>query len=57
VPVDVTDKKSVDNLWAKVKENYGTADVLINNAGILNSGGVGEISADDWWSDFVSSHE
>ncbi|EPE36263.1 NAD(P)-binding Rossmann-fold containing protein [Glarea lozoyensis ATCC 20868] len=55
VPVDVTDKKSVDNLWAKVKENYGTADVLINNAGILNSGGVGEISADDWWSDFETN--
>jgi NADP-dependent 3-hydroxy acid dehydrogenase YdfG len=54
VAVDVTNAKSVENLWAKVKESYGKADVLINNAGVLNSGAIGEIAADRWWADFVS---
>ena len=34
VTTDVTSKSSVDSMIAKVKETFGTVDVLINNAGI-----------------------
>ncbi len=34
VKTDVTSKKSVDDMIAKVVETFGTVDVLVNNAGI-----------------------
>ncbi|MDR2009428.1 MAG: SDR family oxidoreductase [Bacteroidales bacterium] len=35
---DVTDEKSVEQLYDKVIANYGTVDVIINNAGIIQPG-------------------
>lgn len=37
----------------KVKDIFGHADVLVNNAGTLNEGFISKISPDNWWSDFV----
>jgi NAD(P)-dependent dehydrogenase (short-subunit alcohol dehydrogenase family) len=34
VPVEVTDKEQVDNLFRTAKETYGSVDVAFNNAGI-----------------------
>lgn len=34
VPVDVSDERSVDELFANVVERYGRVDILVNNAGI-----------------------
>jgi NAD(P)-dependent dehydrogenase (short-subunit alcohol dehydrogenase family) len=36
---DVTDQDSIDTLFATVQDHHGTVDVLINNAGILNTWG------------------
>lgn len=52
---DVRDAKSVTALWETVKEKFGKADVLVNNAGTLNAGTVADVNPDEWWSDFVSS--
>lgn len=47
--VDVAEEKSVDAMWAKIAENYGRVDILINNAGIAtNVTRTHEFSVADW---------
>ena len=50
VSTDVTDKASVENLFAKTKEAFGRVDVLFNNAGVNAPGGVllEDLSLADW---------
>ena len=50
VPTDVTDKASVENLFARTKEAFGRVDVLFNNAGVNAPGGVllEDLSLEDW---------
>ncbi|AMJ60307.1 SDR family oxidoreductase [Bosea sp. PAMC 26642] len=50
VPTDVTDKASVDALFAKTKEAFGRLDVLFNNAGVNAPGGIllEDLSLEDW---------
>lgn len=38
IPCDVSKVTDVENMVAKVIETYGTIDVLVNNAGVLESG-------------------
>jgi NAD(P)-dependent dehydrogenase (short-subunit alcohol dehydrogenase family) len=50
VPTDVSDETAVAALFDKVKSSFGTADVLVNNAGL--SGAEEYIHAVDpkaWW--------
>jgi NAD(P)-dependent dehydrogenase (short-subunit alcohol dehydrogenase family) len=54
VPTNLSDSKDVSALWDKVQNAFGHADILINNAGILNNGLVAEAPAESWWADFVS---
>ncbi|MFJ9408975.1 SDR family oxidoreductase [Streptomyces sp. NPDC101393] len=46
--VDVSDEAAMEKLAAKVDAEYGTVDVLVNNAGIGLSGSFMETSAEDW---------
>ncbi|CAG8982068.1 hypothetical protein HYALB_00008795 [Hymenoscyphus albidus] len=55
VVADVRDANSVTALWETVKEKFGRADVLINNAGTLNAGTVAEEDVDEWWLDFETN--
>ncbi|MCA0417654.1 MAG: SDR family oxidoreductase [Proteobacteria bacterium] len=50
VSTDVTDKASVENLFARTKEAFGRIDVLFNNAGVNAPGGVllEDLSLEDW---------
>lgn len=50
VSTDVTDKASVENLFAKTKAAFGRVDVLFNNAGVNAPGGVllEDLSLEDW---------
>jgi len=48
VPCDVKDPQQVANLVNKALAEYGSIDVLINNAGIYSSGTVEDFSLDDW---------
>ncbi|MQA82049.1 MAG: SDR family oxidoreductase [Streptosporangiales bacterium] len=51
LPVDVTDPASVDDLMARVRDEHGRVDVLVNNAGIFSSltpTPFTELEPDDW---------
>jgi len=50
VATDVTDKTSVQSLFAKTKQAFGRLDVLFNNAGVNAPGGIllEDLSLDDW---------
>ncbi|MGW8377821.1 SDR family oxidoreductase [Streptomyces sp. ODS28] len=46
--VDVSDEQAMEKLADKVTTEYGTVDVLVNNAGIGISGSFLDTSAEDW---------
>lgn len=55
---DITDVTAVENVYSKVKDAYGSADILINNAGVFTSNGsVADAAVKDWWQDWVSNSE
>ena len=37
VQADISQEDMVDGMYEKVKEEFGSLDVLVNNAGIINS--------------------
>jgi 3-oxoacyl-[acyl-carrier protein] reductase len=47
--MDVTDRVQVKNVFAKVKEEFGRIDILINNAGTLDHISQIEDQNDDYW--------
>ncbi|KAJ4308666.1 hypothetical protein N0V94_009257 [Neodidymelliopsis sp. IMI 364377] len=54
VPTDITDPASVTALFEKVKQKYGHADVLVNNAGVYRAtSSVKEVDQKDWWAEIV----
>jgi NAD(P)-dependent dehydrogenase (short-subunit alcohol dehydrogenase family) len=54
VPTDIADPASVAALFEKVKEKYGHADVLVNNAGIFKAlGPVKDVDQQGWWDEMV----
>jgi NAD(P)-dependent dehydrogenase (short-subunit alcohol dehydrogenase family) len=57
VAADVTDRAAVDAAVARVVEELGQVDLLINNAGLIDAAEVPlwEADPDQWW-DVVSSH-
>ncbi len=48
VQTDVTSRAQVDEMVARVLDEYGRIDVLINNAGIAHSANILEISEEEW---------
>lgn len=57
VAADVTDRASVDAAVARVVEELGQVDLLVNNAGLIDEFEVPlwEADPDQWW-DVVASH-
>src|SRR5215212_5445858 len=57
VAADLTDRASVDTAVARVVEELGQVDVLVNNAGLIDEFEVPlrEADPDQWW-DVMSSH-
>jgi NAD(P)-dependent dehydrogenase (short-subunit alcohol dehydrogenase family) len=57
VAADVTDRASVDAAVARVAEELGRVDLLVNNAGVIDAAEVPvwEADPDQWW-DVVASH-
>lgn len=48
VPCDVTDKHAVNEMIAAVNDRFGTIDVLVNNAGIIQVGPLEVMTAEDF---------
>jgi NAD(P)-dependent dehydrogenase (short-subunit alcohol dehydrogenase family) len=48
VAMDVTDAASVQGAFDEVEQPFGTADILINNAGVAKSGLFAKGSEEDW---------
>jgi NAD(P)-dependent dehydrogenase (short-subunit alcohol dehydrogenase family) len=57
VPCDVTDRTWVEAAAARVTEELGHVDLLVNNAGLIDAAEVPlwEADPDQWW-DVVASH-
>lgn len=54
VPTDIRNPESVAELFKKVKETFGHADILINNAGVFKGKPViHENTVEEWWDNFV----
>ncbi|RMZ69984.1 oxidoreductase short chain dehydrogenase reductase family [Pyrenophora seminiperda CCB06] len=47
---DITDLAAVEKVYQKVKEKFGSAHVLVNNAGVLTSPKpISDTAIEDWW--------
>jgi NAD(P)-dependent dehydrogenase (short-subunit alcohol dehydrogenase family) len=57
VPCDVTDRADVEAACARVTEELGNVDLLLNNAGLIDAAEVPlwEADPEQWW-DVVASH-
>ncbi|KAF2664019.1 NAD(P)-binding protein [Microthyrium microscopicum] len=54
ISCDVSDEESVKHLFAKVEEAFGHANVLVNNAGVLQTGGnVKDVEGAAWWKEMT----
>ncbi|TGO36077.1 hypothetical protein BHYA_0136g00200 [Botrytis hyacinthi] len=50
VKVDIANEEDVKNLYETVQKEFGRhADVLLNNAGYMSNGMIGEAEPSDWW--------
>lgn len=48
--VDVVDKQSVSDAAAKIEKEFGSLDIVINNAGALeNFKNIADTDPDEWW--------
>ncbi|GAH79706.1 unnamed protein product, partial [marine sediment metagenome] len=48
VKTDVTIKSEVDSLIDRIVQEFGTLDILVNNAVVYTGGTLVELSEDDW---------
>jgi NAD(P)-dependent dehydrogenase (short-subunit alcohol dehydrogenase family) len=55
VAAHISDTVSVAKLFAKVEQNFGHANILVNNAALATGGGnIHEEDPQKWWRNFVS---
>jgi NADP-dependent 3-hydroxy acid dehydrogenase YdfG len=46
--VDVTDRDAVENAVREAEERFGPADAIVNNAGVMLLGRIGDQPVDEW---------
>ncbi|KAJ5758751.1 hypothetical protein N7520_005907 [Penicillium odoratum] len=53
LPTDIADEKAVSRTFDAIKNKFGTAHTLVNNAGVFAPGAsIAESDSATWWSDF-----
>lgn len=52
---DIASEADVKELYEKVNEKFGRADVVVNNAATGGYGNIGNIETGTWWRDHVRS--
>ncbi|GLA16925.1 hypothetical protein AnigIFM62618_004030 [Aspergillus niger] len=53
LPTDITDEKAVAQTFDTIKNHFGVAHTLINNAGVFSSiAPVAQSDSNTWWKDF-----
>lgn len=52
VQADVAKKADIERLFAETKKAFGRVDILINNAGIYEFAGIGEITSENFYKQF-----
>ncbi|HTP45125.1 MAG TPA: glucose 1-dehydrogenase [Candidatus Acidoferrum sp.] len=52
VQADVAKKADIERLFAETKKAFGRVDILINNAGIYEFAGIGEITPENFYKQF-----
>lgn len=48
VVADCSDKKEVESMFTRIKDEYGGLDVLVNNVGIIRDALVTKMTEEDW---------
>lgn len=57
--MDVSDPSAVENFFNEVIKNFGTLDVLVNNAGIFVEHKIADVSFSEWqqaWNDTITTN-
>lgn len=49
IPTDVSQKDAIDNLYDTVLQQHGTVDVVVNNAGLVNTERHFLLGDEAWW--------
>jgi NAD(P)-dependent dehydrogenase (short-subunit alcohol dehydrogenase family) len=47
-PADVTDERHVDELFSRLRDEFGRLDLLVNNAGAFDGGPLDQLSTEAW---------
>ena len=48
VPTDVRDEEQIEDLFAQTINRFGRLDLLVNNAGVFDSGPLDELTTEAW---------
>ena len=57
MPTDISNPASAAALFEKVKQKYGHADVLVNNAAIFKADqAVKDVDQQSWWDEMVCQY-
>ncbi|TIA77071.1 NAD(P)-binding protein [Aureobasidium pullulans] len=54
VTADLTSEADVEELFRQAKVTFGKVDVVVNTAGTMTGGPIGDMTPQQWWTDFVS---
>lgn len=51
---DLTSEADVEELFRQAQVTFGKVDVVVNTAGTMTGGPIGDMTPQQWWTDFVS---
>ncbi|THY10096.1 NAD(P)-binding protein [Aureobasidium pullulans] len=52
VTADLTSEADVEELFSQAKTTFGKVDVVVNTAGTMTGGPIGDMTPQQWWTDF-----